>query len=68
MISGPRPYASLGALLIGFMIGAAAGSYQRPSVDACELAKADTLAGNTLLPLTIANACAAVGIRLEIVD
>ena len=26
MISGPRPHASLGALLIGFMIGAAAGS------------------------------------------
>lgn len=39
-----------------------AGYTGKPNVDACELAKADTLAGNTLLPLTIANACAASGI------
>jgi dTDP-4-dehydrorhamnose reductase len=31
-------------------------------VDACELAKADTLAGNALLPQTVAHACAAEGI------
>ena len=40
----------------------AAGFTGRPNVDACETARADTLQGNTLLPLTIANACAAVGI------
>jgi UDP-glucose 4,6-dehydratase len=39
-----------------------AGYTGKPNVDACEIAKADTLAGNTLLPLTIANACAAVKI------
>lgn len=37
----------------------AAGYTGKPNVDACEDAKADTLAGNTLLPQTIANACAA---------
>jgi dTDP-4-dehydrorhamnose reductase len=36
----------------------AAGYTGKPNVDACELAKADTLAGNTLLPQTIAHACA----------
>jgi len=40
----------------------AAGYTGKPNVDACEIAKADTLAGNTLLPQTIAHACAAVGI------
>ena len=40
----------------------AAGYTGKPNVDACENAKADTLAGNTLLPQTIAHACAAVGI------
>ncbi|MSU59167.1 MAG: NAD-dependent epimerase/dehydratase family protein [Pedosphaera sp.] len=40
----------------------AAGFTGKPNVDACELAKADTLAGNTLLPLTIANACATLDI------
>ena len=39
-----------------------AGYTGKPNVDACEIAKADTLAGNTLLPQTIANACAAAGI------
>lgn len=38
----------------------AAGYTGKPNVDACELAKADTLAGNTLLPQTIAQACAAM--------
>ena len=39
-----------------------AGYTGKPNVDACEVAKADTLAGNTLLPQTIAHACAAAGI------
>jgi dTDP-4-dehydrorhamnose reductase len=44
-----------------FLINAA-GYTGKPNVDACETARADTLAGNTLLPLTIAHACAAAGI------
>jgi dTDP-4-dehydrorhamnose reductase len=40
----------------------AAGYTGKPNVDACETAKADTLMGNTLLPQTIADACAAAGI------
>ena len=40
----------------------AAGFTGKPNVDACEDARAETLAGNTLLPLTIAHACAAAGI------
>jgi dTDP-4-dehydrorhamnose reductase len=40
-----------------FLINAA-GYTGKPNVDACEAAKADTLAGNTLLPQTIAQACA----------
>jgi dTDP-4-dehydrorhamnose reductase len=40
----------------------AAGYTGKPNVDACEYAKADTLAGNTLLPQTIAHACATAGI------
>jgi len=39
-----------------FLINAA-GYTGKPNVDACELAKGDTLAGNTLLPQTIAQAC-----------
>jgi dTDP-4-dehydrorhamnose reductase len=35
-----------------------AGYTGKPNVDACETAKADTLAGNALLPQTIAHACA----------
>lgn len=37
----------------------AAGYTGKPNVDACELAKADTLAGNTLFPQTLAHACLA---------
>ena len=44
-----------------FLINAA-GYTGKPNVDACELARADTLAGNTLLPQTIAHACAAAQI------
>ena len=40
----------------------AAGYTGKPNVDACETAKAETLAGNTLLPATIAHACAAAEI------
>ncbi len=40
----------------------AAGYTGKPNVDACEIAKADTLAGNTLLPQTVADACAAAKI------
>ena len=40
----------------------AAGYTGKPNVDACEIAQADTLAGNTLLPQTIAHACAVIGI------
>jgi dTDP-4-dehydrorhamnose reductase len=40
----------------------AAGYTGKPNVDACELDKAGTLAGNTLLPQTIAHACAAAEI------
>jgi UDP-glucose 4,6-dehydratase len=36
----------------------AAGYTGRPNVDACEIARADTLQGNTLLPQVIAHACA----------
>ncbi len=39
-----------------------AGYTGKPNVDACETARADTLAGNTLLPLTLAHACAAAGV------
>ena len=43
-----------------FLINAA-GYTGKPNVDACEVAKADTLAGNTLLPQTIGHACLATG-------
>ncbi len=39
-----------------------AGYTGKPNVDACELDRAGTLAGNILLPQTIANACAALDI------
>jgi dTDP-4-dehydrorhamnose reductase len=35
----------------------AAGFTGKPNVDACETARADTLQGNTLFPLTLAHAC-----------
>src|SRR3954468_15262833 len=40
----------------------AAGYTGKPNVDACETARAETLAGNALLPQTIGQACAAAGI------
>jgi dTDP-4-dehydrorhamnose reductase len=36
----------------------AAGYTGKPNVDACEIARADTLQGNSLFPQTIAHACA----------
>src|SRR4030081_750955 len=39
-----------------FLINAA-GFTGKPNVDACEKAKAETLAGNTVLPLRIAEIC-----------
>jgi dTDP-4-dehydrorhamnose reductase len=39
-----------------------AGYTGKPNVDACEVAKADTLLGNTILPQTIAQACEAAGV------
>ncbi len=43
-----------------FLINAA-GYTGKPNVDACEEARAETLAGNTLLPQTIAHACLTTG-------
>jgi dTDP-4-dehydrorhamnose reductase len=40
----------------------AAGYTGKPNVDACEVARADTLQGNTLLPQTIAQACEAAAV------
>jgi dTDP-4-dehydrorhamnose reductase len=40
----------------------AAGYIGKPNVDACENAKAETLMGNTILPLTVSHACAATNI------
>src|SRR5262249_2421210 len=44
-----------------FLINAA-GYTGKPNVDACEVAKADTLLGNTILPQTIGQACEASGV------
>jgi dTDP-4-dehydrorhamnose reductase len=44
-----------------FLINAA-GYTGKPTVDACESARADTLAGNTLFPQTLAHACLSAGI------
>lgn len=61
-------YASFGELLNflrerkpTFLINAA-GYTGKPNVDACETARAETLAGTVLLPQTIAQACAVAGI------
>ena len=56
-------------LLLGFLksrkpefVVNAAGYTGKPNVDACEVAKADTLVGNAMLPQAIAHACAAMNI------
>ena len=56
-------------LLLGFLksrkpefVVNAAGYTGKPNVDACEVAKADTLIGNAMLPQTIAHACSAMNI------
>ena len=40
----------------------AAGYTGKPNVDACELARADTMQGNALFPQTLAHACAVLDI------
>jgi len=40
----------------------AAGFTGKPNVDACETARADTLLGNSIFPMTVAQACEASGI------
>jgi len=40
----------------------AAGFTGKPNVDACETARAETLLGNAVLPLTLSHACQAVGV------
>ncbi len=40
----------------------AAGFTGKPNVDACESARAETLLGNSIFPVTVANACSAAGI------
>ena len=40
----------------------AAGHIGKPNVDACENAKAETLLGNVVLPVTIAHACLETGV------
>lgn len=44
-----------------FLINAA-GYTGKPNVDACESARAATIAGNVLLPMTIAHACSVAGV------
>lgn len=44
-----------------FLISAA-GYTGRPNVDACETARADTLQGNVLLPVSLAHACQVAGV------
>ena len=46
----------------------AAGFTGRPNVDACETLRAETLAGNLTLTVTVAQACAAAGVRLGYVS
>jgi dTDP-4-dehydrorhamnose reductase len=41
----------------------AAGHAGKPTVDACENERAETLEGNTVFPLRVAEACAEAGIR-----
>src|ERR1043166_6748530 len=45
----------------GFLINAA-GYTGKPNVDACEVARAETLQGNTLFPQTVAQACEVAGV------
>lgn len=47
----------------GFVINAA-GFTGKPNVDACETQRGETIRGNIVLPQTVAEACAAAGVRL----
>ncbi len=53
----PTRSASAGTFVIN-----AAGFAGKPTVDACEIARADTLEGNAVFPLRVAEACAQAGI------
>lgn len=57
----PSLYEYLKTTRPSFLINAA-GYTGKPNVDSCEIARADTLQGNTLFPQTLAHACAALGI------
>jgi dTDP-4-dehydrorhamnose reductase len=46
----------------------AAGFTGKPNVDACETQRGETILGNIVLPQTIAQACAAAGVRLGTVS
>ena len=62
--------ALLGALRAArpeFVINAA-GFTGKPNVDACETQRGETILGNIVLPQTVAEACAAAGVRLGTVS
>jgi len=46
----------------------AAGFTGKPNVDTCEMFKAETIAGNIALPITVAQACDVAGVRLGTVS
>jgi len=46
----------------------AAGFTGKPNVDACETQRGETILGNIVLPQTVAEACAAAGVRLGTVS
>lgn len=46
----------------------AAGFTGKPNVDACETQRGETILGNIVLPQTVAQACAAAGVRLGTVS
>jgi len=52
----------LRAVKPAFLVNAA-GFTGKPNVDACETARAETLLGNAVLPVTISHACQAAGVR-----
>ena len=46
----------------------AAGFTGKPNVDVCEILKGETIRGNVILPLTVAQACDAAGVMLGTVS
>jgi dTDP-4-dehydrorhamnose reductase len=57
----PSLYGYLKTARPSFVVNAA-GYTGKPNVDSCEIARADTLQGNTLFPQVLAHACAALDI------